>query len=248
MSDLLYVIGDIHGEYEMFQTLLKDYDETYQQLVLIGDLLDRGARSKECLLLGKQLVEEKRAIYLKGNHEDIFLRFLDDPEERYPNYILNGGGETIESLLHTGAVAEYSPTEISMLIKSRYKELISFLRELPLYYEWYDYLFVHAGINLEKDNWQDTSERDFLWIRKEFHGGKIIQIKQLFSGTRQQCTYLTTPQQLNYGKWIEKSGLMVAAFMAALFMEWSLIHGELFKTLNYLMNIHGNQNLKHIKK
>lgn len=182
MSDLLYVIGDIHGEYEMFQTLLKDYDETYQQLVLIGDLLDRGARSKECLLLGKQLVEEKRAIYLKGNHEDIFLRFLDDPEERYPNYILNGGGETIESLLHTGAVAEYSPTEISMLIKSQYKELISFLRELPLYYEWYDYLFVHAGINLEKDNWQDTSERDFLWIRKEFHEGKNHTNKTIVFG------------------------------------------------------------------
>lgn len=182
MSDLLYVIGDIHGEYEMFQTLLKDYDETYQQLVLIGDLLDRGARSKECLLLGKQLVEEKRAIYLKGNHEDIFLRFLDDPEERYPNYILNGGGETIESLLHTGAVAEYSPTEISMLIKSRYKELISFLRELPLYYEWYDYLFVHAGINLEKDNWQDTSERDFLWIRKEFHEGENYTNKTIVFG------------------------------------------------------------------
>lgn len=182
MSDLLYVIGDIHGEYEMFQTLLKDYDETYQQLVLIGDLLDRGARSKECLLLGKQLVEEKRAIYLKGNHEDIFLRFLDDPEERYPNYILNGGGETIESLLHTGAVAEYSPTEISMLIKSRYKDLINFLRELPLYYEWYDYLFVHAGINLEKDNWQDTSERDFLWIRKEFHEGKNHTNKTIVFG------------------------------------------------------------------
>lgn len=182
MSDLLYVISDVHGEYEMFQTLLKDYEDTYQQLVLIGDLLDRGARSKECLLLGKKLVEEKKAIYLKGNHEDIFLRFLDDPEDRCPNYILNGGGETIESLLHRGAIAEYSPTEISMMIKSRYKELICFLRKLPLYYEWRDYLFVHAGINLEKNNWKETIERDFLWIRKEFHEGKNQTDKTIVFG------------------------------------------------------------------
>lgn len=182
MSNLLYVIGDIHGEYEMFQTLLKDFNRHYQQLVLIGDLLDRGARSKECLLLGKQLVEEENAIYLKGNHEDIFLRFLDNPEERYPNYILNGGGETIESLLHEGAVAEYSPTEIAMMIKSRYKELITFLKDLPLYYEWNDYLFVHAGINLEKKHWKDTSERDFLWIRKEFHEGENHTNKTIVFG------------------------------------------------------------------
>lgn len=172
MSELVYVISDIHGEYEMFKTLLEDYEPSLQQLVLIGDLLDRGPRSKECLLLGKQLVEQHNAIYLKGNHEDLFLRFLADPEERYHNYLLNGGGETLESLLHTGAVAEYSPTEISMMIQSRYKQLITFLKELPIYFEWKKYIFVHAGIDLEKENWQETSERDFLWIRKEFHHGK----------------------------------------------------------------------------
>ncbi len=169
MSDLLYVLSDIHGEFEMFQILLKDYDQEKHQLILIGDLLDRGAKSKECLLLGKKLVEEQQAVYLKGNHEDLFLRFLEDPENRYPNYILNGGGETIESLLHPGAVAEYSPTEISMMIQSRYKSLINFLKELPLYIEWGDYLFVHAGVNLEKKDWKDTSVQDFMWIRKEFH-------------------------------------------------------------------------------
>ena len=71
---LIYVISDIHGMYDLLKTLL-DYDPSLHQLVLIGDLNDRGPRSKECLLLGKQLVEETGAIYLRGNHEEYFLQF-----------------------------------------------------------------------------------------------------------------------------------------------------------------------------
>ena len=168
----LFVIGDIHGEYELFTSLLDDFNQWNHQLVLIGDLLDRGKNSKQCLLLGKELVEKHQAVYLKGNHEDLFLNFLKEPEDRYKNYLLNGGGETIESLLHLGAVEEYSATEISLMIQSKYKELISFLSSLPLYYEWKDYLCVHAGVNLELADWKNTSERDFLWIRKEFHEEK----------------------------------------------------------------------------
>lgn len=169
MKKYLFVIGDIHGEYDLFKSLLEHVDDSLHQLVLIGDLLDRGKKSKECLILGYRLVKDRQAIYLRGNHEQIFLDFLKDPENRYPNYLLNGGGETIESLLHKGALEEYSPTEISLMIQSRYKELIGFLDTLPYYFEWKDYVCVHAGVNLQLKNWQDTSHRDFLWIRGEFH-------------------------------------------------------------------------------
>src|SRR5699024_3374851 len=114
MKDLVYAIGDIHGQYGLFQQLLADYVPSRHQLVLIGDLGDRGPQSKECFFKGKELVEKTGAIYLKGNHEDILLNFLAQPEERFPNYLLNGGKETIESFLHKGATEEYSPTEISL--------------------------------------------------------------------------------------------------------------------------------------
>ncbi|MFS7261381.1 metallophosphoesterase [Carnobacterium divergens] len=165
-------IGDIHGQIQLFEEMLTHWKEATQQLVLIGDLGDRGENPKACFLLGKKLVEEKQAIYLKGNHEDLLLRFLADPEERYENYCLNGGMRTLESLLHTGLEAEYSPTEISMLVKSHYPELIEFLNGLPLYFEWQDYVFVHAGVDLTKSDWKKTSERDFMWIREPFHTGE----------------------------------------------------------------------------
>lgn len=172
MSKQLFVIGDIHGEFDLFTSLLEDFDKEMHQLVLIGDLLDRGQRSKACLLMGKKLVQEEHAIYLRGNHEALFLNFLKNPEDRYKNYLLNGGGETIESLLHSGAVQEYSATEISLMIQSRYKELILFMENLPYFYEWENYLCVHAGVNLKLAQWQDTTEDDMIWIRKEFHEDK----------------------------------------------------------------------------
>lgn len=73
MKSLIYAIGDVHGKHELFEKLIHYYDPKIHQLVLLGDLNDRGPRTKECFLLGKQLVEETGAIYLRGNHEEYFF-------------------------------------------------------------------------------------------------------------------------------------------------------------------------------
>ncbi|MBM7688125.1 serine/threonine protein phosphatase [Enterococcus ureilyticus] len=172
MKDYVYAISDIHGEYDLFQALTRYYDPALHQLVLIGDLNDRGPKTKECFLSGKELTEKYGAVYLRGNHEEYFLRFLQSPEDWFPSYIRNGGKETLESLLHKGALEEYSPTEMSMMIRSRYKELIDFLVERPLYFEWGKYVFVHAGVDLTKKDWHQTSPHDFIWIREAFHQEK----------------------------------------------------------------------------
>ena len=182
MKPLVYAIGDIHGDLATFLELLAEYAPTDHQLVLIGDLLDRGPRSKDCLYLGKRLVEESGAIYLRGNHEDLLLNFVAQPGERYENYLLNGGGETLKSLLHEGAVAEYSAVEIASLLKSYHGELLAFLASLPYYYEWEQYLFVHAGVDLSLADWRQTSARDFMWIRQEFHEGRNTTGKVIVFG------------------------------------------------------------------
>ena len=66
MKSLVYVISDIHGQLDLFQQLLRDFDPMLHQLVLIGDLNDRGPRSKECLLLGMELVQKTRVYLLAG--------------------------------------------------------------------------------------------------------------------------------------------------------------------------------------
>ena len=53
MKPYVYVISDIHGQADLFDALLTDYDPVEHQLVLIGDLNDRGPHSKACFLKGK---------------------------------------------------------------------------------------------------------------------------------------------------------------------------------------------------
>ena len=179
MKRELFAIGDVHGQITLFKQMLTNWNEETQQLLLIGDLGDRGENPKDCFLLAQSLVEKKDAIYLKGNHEDMLLAFLNHPEQNYDLYCLNGGMKTLETFLHPGLDAEYSPTEIVMFLTSRYPTLKPFLESLPLYYEWGRFLFVHAGVDLSKRDWHQTSSEDYVWIRDAFHEmknttGKII--------------------------------------------------------------------------
>lgn len=172
MKRELFAIGDVHGQITLFQQMLTNWNEETQQLLLIGDLGDRGENPKDCFILAQSLVEKKDAIYLKGNHEDMLLAFLKHPEQNYDLYCLNGGMKTLETFLHPGLDAEYSPTEIVMFLNSRYPTLQPFLESLPLYYEWGSFLFVHAGVDLSKSDWHQTSSEDYVWIRDAFHKAK----------------------------------------------------------------------------
>jgi len=77
------VMSDIHGELEMFERLLSDvkYDPDQDQLILLGDYVDRGPNSRKVL---DKVIELKAegALVLKGNHEDLMIKALTTNEER----------------------------------------------------------------------------------------------------------------------------------------------------------------------
>lgn len=166
MYNEVFVVSDIHGEYKKFKEILKYWDSNRQQLILLGDLCDRGLQSYECFYLAKYLCDNYGAILIKGNHEDLFLNFLNKTEDFKENYIKNGGLKTLESF---GYSENNTFKDIVLDIKKNNDKLIEFLTYLPNFYEWNDYIFVHAGVNLKINNWKDTSIRDFMWIREDFH-------------------------------------------------------------------------------
>jgi len=68
------ILADIHGNLPAFLTVVADLDAWQPDVVVVaGDVVNRGARSKECL----QLVEEKQKadgwLTVRGNHEDYVL-------------------------------------------------------------------------------------------------------------------------------------------------------------------------------
>ena len=84
-SGRVYAIGDIHGGLHLLTRLLRSIAEdarrhpnAKKKIVYLGDYVDRGSESRGVidLLCGEPLPEHD-AVYLKGNHEDLMLRYLD---------------------------------------------------------------------------------------------------------------------------------------------------------------------------
>jgi serine/threonine protein phosphatase 1 len=104
------------------------------KLILLGDYIDRGDKSKEVVDFIIELSENGYDIIpLMGNHEVMLLDAFED-EKNISKWIQNGGNETLKSF------------EINSLkdIESKY---IEFFGGLKNYYSFEDYLFVHAGFN-----------------------------------------------------------------------------------------------------
>lgn len=78
-----YFVGDIHGEYhKLIDALYRvGFDTEVDRLFSVGDLIDRGPDSLECL----SLIEESWFYPIKGNHEQMAIDaiFLEDDRERF---------------------------------------------------------------------------------------------------------------------------------------------------------------------
>lgn len=171
--DSIFAIGDIHGEDQKLKKLLRYWKTDKEQLVLLGDLIDRGANSLEVILLARKLQEEYGAKVIGGNHDDMFLKWIEDPYGELDMYYPQGGRETIHSFFDQQRVTfKYLPDHIAKLLQEQFSTEIEFLRNLPDYYENGHYVFVHAGVNLAYANWKNSSENDFRWIRQPFHYGR----------------------------------------------------------------------------
>lgn len=182
MTTHFFAIGDLHGKFGLLQDLLKKWNSSSQQLVFIGDLIDRGEDSKACLELVCQLVREEQAVCLMGNHEWMLLRYLDDPTDRYDHYQRNGGDTTINSLLGRKLDAAVDPVPDAAAILGQYAELIDQVRSFPYLYETEDYFFVHAGLDLSLADVRETEDYDKVWIRKPFHQGENKTGKRIVFG------------------------------------------------------------------
>lgn len=64
-------VGDTHGDLDATRTVFDKYFDSYDQLVFLGDYVDRGPKSWENLifLLSKKVESPKKIYLLMGNHE-----------------------------------------------------------------------------------------------------------------------------------------------------------------------------------
>ncbi|EMG28631.1 serine/threonine protein phosphatase [Listeria fleischmannii 1991] len=175
----IFVIGDVHGEIGLLEKILEDWDRERERLLFVGDLIDRGENPGAVLRLVKELSLEEEVIVLTGNHEKMLLDWLAAPSEKMAYYISQGGMETIQSLLPENIEEKVTPEELAKRVMEESADLITFIENLPLFYEEKQYVFVHAGVDLTISDWKKTEEKQFYWIREPFlfgenHTGKVF--------------------------------------------------------------------------
>ena len=208
-DDKAFVIGDIHGMYEPLEKMLENW-QADEQLIFLGDYIDRGPQILEVLHRVWQLESDYGAICLRGNHEQMLLNFLTNPVKHTEHYIRNGGWETIRQLLHSQEESllqkqlQTQKVDLVRQIIDEYPRLLSWLESLPYYYEFGNFVCVHAGVDLSLDNWRKSSKRDFIWIREPFFDSQNKTGRQFIFG-HTPMHYLPS-DRINHGIFVS-SGL-----------------------------------------
>ena len=188
----VYAIGDIHGRLDLLEALLEAIavdaasgPSAENVIVCLGDYVDRGPNSRGVVeRLSQSPPRGFEIVCLKGNHEDMMLKFLMGEGEP-GDWLKNGGRETLKSYgvpiadLYTRPLDEDAVEAAREALRLGIPgSHVAFLTTLDLLYEEGDYLFVHAGVK-PAVALSEQREEDLIWIRNEFLNcdedfGKII--------------------------------------------------------------------------
>ena len=138
------------------------------KVVLLGDYIDRGPQSKEVIDYIIELKEKGFDIIpLRGNHEQMLLDAFDN-KEHTSIWMLNGGHKTlksfgISSIQHFGT------------------NYIDFFGSLRFFFEFNNYLFVHAGFNDEIEN-PFSDPYHMIWRCREEYNHPLLKDKTIVHG------------------------------------------------------------------
>lgn len=166
-----FLITDIHGMYSELLDLLAHWDAENETLVIMGDMIDRGDHSKDVLLHLYELSEQHDVKLIRGNHEELFMAFLTSPDDFSAMYYGAGGRNTLNSFFGKESDTK-TPDYLAGRFHKEYPHLVKWLASAVPYIEvvsgdWTN-VFVHAGVDLALEDWRDTPDSDFAWIRREF--------------------------------------------------------------------------------
>jgi len=150
----IIAIGDIHGCLFSLKKLIELVrPQPGEQLVFLGDLIDRGDHSKEVVDYLIELSFSYSCHFLMGNHELMFLDYLENRNSG--EWLSNGGDATLKS--YTTPAGFDVP-----------QEHLEFFRSCKYFIETEHFFFTHGGLDPElsiKDNLRYYKPSDFCWQR-----------------------------------------------------------------------------------
>ncbi len=150
----IIAIGDVHGCLYSLHSLLEKLElrET-DQLVFLGDYIDRGKYSSELVDYLLELRGWYTCFFLMGNHELMLLHYLETNDSSL--WLRNGGKATLES--YGSKDGQDLPAEH-----------IDFFRSCLYFLQSERFFFVHGGLDPEmsvENNLKHLGKEDFCWTR-----------------------------------------------------------------------------------
>ena len=170
--DNFWIIGDVAGEFDALMELIEKLPKD-AKLVFVGDLNDRGPKSKEVI----EWVKNSGHIALLGNHEHMFIDYIKSridpsysPQYDSDIFLYNGGVQTLKSYLGR-------PTwRMSDNVNEDLKVHLDWLDNLPLFFETEDVIVTHAPIfNSDIGGFKNMSKFDAVWNRHCINPNKKFQ-------------------------------------------------------------------------
>ena len=158
-------IGDVHGMYEKLIKLMDKirFNPDEDLLIFLGDYIDRGPDPGRCLqyIFALQQQYPDVVVCLMGNHEVMMSSYFMQKRGNYNNLIVdyagswldNGGLETLKQLDEMDADTK--------------EELLQWVMNLPVKYQYQDYFFCHAGVDPDVPL-AVQNEFDMLWRRQQW--------------------------------------------------------------------------------
>ncbi|WP_223702525.1 metallophosphoesterase family protein [Sutcliffiella deserti] len=185
----LLAISDIHGDIATFEKLLQHvgYNNEKDQLILLGDYVDRGPESRAVIEKVISLKEEG-AIALMGNHDKMMIEAFEGEPMALKRWFYNGGIQTLRNygyeIEKDDAKYWYTSEEFPepLEMNTEIRKHIDFLKELPYFYETDSHIFVHAGVHPQTPL-KSTDPHILVWIRDEFHLGYSGEKTVIFGHT-----------------------------------------------------------------
>lgn len=153
-----YILSDIHGNKEAFDTMLSQIDlQPEDHLYILGDVIDRGTHGIELL---QQIRKMKNCSLLLGNHEYMMVNAFRHPDNLHLKYLWRNNG-----YMHT-----YD--RFVDLTQEKQEDLLRYLESLPVQLEITvnrrRFILVHAAPQelLETENERCYDPKEFMvWHR-----------------------------------------------------------------------------------
>jgi len=150
-------VGDVHGCYDLLCTEMRQYYDSGEEIIFLGDLIDRASQpggDSAVISYIKNMQENpdmyglSNVVVLKGNHEQMLIDAVKEGTQSraYALWEYNGGDPTF------------------------YHEVrghMEWFKNLPTYAIRGNYLFVHAGVVPGLAFSEQTAE-NMRWIREPF--------------------------------------------------------------------------------